>query len=425
MSTASSSYYCAAAGARSARHFTYANEDLSKEKSMRSPMIKVISATLLAAGSLAAGAQTLLTQIPLESFSGDYANMDVAVNSATNRIYVPVQFADYSYASDGFTPSGFTYNYFRLLVINGVTNQVVHNLVGFPADDYYYGIAIDPVRNFIYVEMYAGPGEVGRCTVSVVAGQTEEIVKTIPLPAGDLCGKMVVDPVTGKVYIRASTELDVIESEATGNVESFSLPGVGVFGTIEGLAVSPYVHRLYFTYSKDIYPQTNESLGFFNTFTDQIGQETVIPATIDSYTNPVVNPSTGHIFGTNPDYIASDDFYSDAVTVYESSGNLLANIVLPVNDGSPGLIFGMDVDPKTNLAFVFAESNFFALDVIDGASNTFRSGLNLSPANAYHVYGGSVALNPDTSRVYVPFNASTNPSPNVNGTFYLNVYSEQ
>ena len=47
---------------------------------MHFPVTRFLSAALLAAASLTAGAQTLLTQIPLGSFQGDYAYFDVAVN---------------------------------------------------------------------------------------------------------------------------------------------------------------------------------------------------------------------------------------------------------------------------------------------------------------------------------------------------------
>jgi len=388
------------------------------------PAIKFLSVALLAAALPPAGAQKLLTQIPLDSFSGDYAKADVAVNSATNRIYVPLQFVDGSF----YSPS---YNYFRVLVVNGATNQIVHNLANFPSGSYYQAIAIDPVRNFTYVEtgntpygyeLYDTPF---RCAVSVVDGLGEETVKTISLPAGD-CGTMVVDSVTGKVYIRAASEVDVIESEETGIVDTFSLPAytggfAGEPGT--GLAVSPYAKRLYFTYNTGDFV---EYLGFFDTSDNQISQEMLIPAYIDDTnngTNPVVNPMTGHIFGAT-----DSTSKGNLVSVFDSSGHLLATVVPPLTSTEYDAIVGMDVDPKTNLAFAFAETENYkngaegtALYVVDGASNTLRSSLAASlPPNSLNIIGGKVAVNPDTSRVYVPYN-----DPVVNSHFYLNIYSEQ
>ena len=394
---------------------------------MDSPVTKFLTAALLVAASLAAGAQTLLTQIPLDSFAGVQALVDVAVNSATNRIYVPIEFIDYnSYGT------AFSYNYFRVLVINGATNQVVHNVANFPSGSWYRGVAIDPVRNFTYVEMSNSipAGDVTQCTVSVIDGQTEETVKTISLPPGD-CGKMVVDPVTGKVYIGAPSGLEVIESEATATIETFNVP-VG-FGA---LAVSPYVHRLYFT--RDVSTGTY-NLGFFDTLDDQISKGIITSTSLNaSVAGPVVNPATGHIFGTTGGY-SEGSGESTWVTVFDSSASLLATIIPPISGGTsdyPGsdTVLGMDVDPKTNLAFVFATTDSVtggggatgtALDVIDGASNTVLSeaASNL-PANT-RFYGGQVGVNPDTGRVYVPYNVSPKFNPFVNGTFYLNVYSEQ
>jgi len=400
---------------------------------MRSPMTKSLAAGMLAAASLAAGAQTLLTQIPLASFSGDYSDVDVAVNSATNRIYVPIQFNDFYNGG---------YNYFRVFVIDGATNQIVHKLEDFPGGNFYWGVAIDPVRNFTYVEMgnyLPDEDQFTQCTVSVVDGRTEETVKTISLPAGD-CGKMVVDPVTGKVYVRAHSELDVIESEATGSIKTFSLPTTSVYNDIygNGLAVSPYIHRLYFTYNTNGGPP--EYLGFFDTLDEQITKEMLIDAPIDYYpTNPVINPATGHIFGIYQESDYDTGINNEWGAVYDSSGRPLATINFP-GVKSPILddITGTDVDPKKNLTFVSAftetqssggKDTGTALYVIDGVSNTVSSsttGTVVSPTN--EPQGGKVAVNPDTSKVYVTYCDNmviTNPDSSVDGTFYLNVYSEQ
>jgi len=385
---------------------------------MHFPVTRFLSAALLAAASLTAGAQTLLTQIPLGSFQGDYAYFDVAVNSATNRIYVPIQFADYSNSSQ----TAFSYNYFRVLVVDGATNQIVHNLPNFPSGSLYRGVAVDPVRNFTYVEMSNSvpAGNATQCTVSVIDGQTENTVKTIPLPAGD-CGKMVVDPVTGKVYIGTTGGLKVIESEATGAVES--LPAPVTFGS---LTVSPYVHRLYFVLADE-----SGYLGFFDTIKDQISEEKPISAGLTaSVANPVVNPATGHIFGTEGVYNQSG--FSQNVTVFDSSGSLLATVVPPVPNSDyvyPGTVtfVGMDVDPKTNRTFASASTEInaitgSALYVIDGTKNTVLSSTSVTLPE---VIAGRVAVNPDTSTVYVTANTYVSGGPPWNGALYLNVYSEQ
>ena len=382
------------------------------------PLTKLFTAAMLAAASLAAGAQTLLTQIPLGSFRGDYATVDVAVNSATNRIYVPIEFVDFSgYSTD--------YNYARVLVIDGATNQVVHTLADFPSGSYYWAIAIDPVRNLTYVEMGdAYPGDLfanpSQCTVSAIDGRTEKTINTISLPVYD-CGNMAVDPVTGNVYVRAGFDVDVIESQASGVVDSITLYrfNEAVTGQVGGgLAVSPYLNRLYFT-SYPGFPSP-ESLVFFDTLNEQATQQVSLSADIDDIGNPVVNPATGHLFGTTKQ--------GSLVSVFNSGGSLLATVAPPASSAREDSILGMDVDPKTNLAFVFAETYLpndtpeYVLSEIDGVSNTVRSSTALNLPLAF-VVGGRVAVNPDTSKVYVPYNNSTTIFPG--GQFYLNVYSEQ
>jgi DNA-binding beta-propeller fold protein YncE len=382
---------------------------------------------MLAAASLAAGAQTLLTQIPLPSSANLYTIGDVAVNSATNRIYVPVQISDGT--------NGSLYDYFRVLVINGATNQVVHNLANFPSGSPYLGIAIDPVRNLTYVEMGINSSfETPNCTVSVVDGQTEETVKTIQLPSGD-CGTMAVDPVTGKVYIRAASELDVIASEATGNIETFSLPAVLVGGAF-GLAASPYAHRLYFTYNNE--PQLGaEWLGFFDTLDNEISKEMFIPAGIEDDAHPVVNPETGNIFGTSTTYLVYPiQGYTDSLTVFNSRGSLLATIVPPVSGAFPpylgtASILGLGVDPKANLAFAFAETSSgtagaTVLYKIDGISNTILSSASAALPYGSSLVGGKVAVNPDTGKIYVLYGEIVvNNGSSANQNFQLRIYSEQ
>jgi DNA-binding beta-propeller fold protein YncE len=390
---------------------------------MRSPMIKIISAALLAAASLAAGAQTLLTQIPLGSFSGSGSSVDVAVNSATNRIYVPLEFYDYSKQY----PYPIAYHSFRVLVVNGATNEIVHRLSNFPAGSFYQGIAIDPVRNFTYVLMQGAPGNVFQCEVSVVDGQTEETVKTIQLPTavnGD-CGRIAVDPVTGKVYIRASkfteNELDVIESEASGTVDTFPLPpSIQYTGMV---AISPYAHRLYFNYDSDF---SVENLALFDTAVDQVIKSVKLPSTFTftdfGLSNLVVNRETGNLFGVSD---------SNDLLVFSSSGRLLATTTILHATGQDTTdVVGLDVDPKTNLAFAFAvtygsDCSGTALYVIDGVTNTILSNATAAHPGGSGHYGGSVAVNPDTRRVYVPYSISPSGIYHVDGNFYLNVYSEQ
>jgi hypothetical protein len=395
---------------------------------MQSILTRSLSAALLATAPLAVTAQTLLTHFPIRSDADPLSfvevNSGIAINSATNRIYIPINYWNGTYTD------------FRLLVINGATDKVVRNLASFPANSYYIAIAIDPTLNVTYVEAGDSPNanSSNQCTVSVVDGQTEEIVKTIVLPPND-CGPMAVDPVTGKVYIRAATKLDVVESEATGVIGTYSLPATTgeASGPGSAIAVSPYVHRLYFTASN--LSQTSESLGFFDTLENQISETKAIPFLVDYGGSFVVNRETGNLFGANAIF-NYPNYFDNYVTVFNSAGSLLATITLPtvplsghtnttVEVGGP-----LDVDPKTNRAFVAAYPWYVrgglmaaSLYVIDGASNTVSSNAVVIP-QVMSVTGGSyisgVAVNPDTGKVYVVYYDNAN-----NNTLTVYVYSEQ
>jgi len=380
---------------------------------MHPPLTRFLTAALLAAASLTAGAQRLLTQIPLpsigsptESLEGAIA-IDVAVDSATNRIYVPV-LLDLATSTS-----------FQVLVIDGATNQVVHKLTGFPVatNPFYGSIAIDSVRNFIYVDTF---GLNNTCLVSVIDGRTEKIVKTIE-PPYRVCGKMAVDPITGKVYINQGDALNVIESEASGIVDSYNLPFY--ISNNSEMIISPYVHRLYFGSNSS---QNSELLNFYDTNDNQVTESFTIDPAMDAliYVSPVVNWNTGHLFGST-----SNSYSAYSLTVFNSQGALLANIDLPGSAGE-NLIGGIAVDPKTNRAFVSVFT--YAVDgvpnpeaglyVIDGKTNTILSNSTVTyppSLDDYFDQGGAVGANPDTSKVYLAYYDPTN------GKAYLNVYSEQ
>jgi len=91
--------------------------------------------------------------------------------------------------------------------------------LGVPAGNGYYPekMAVNPNTNFVYVRNQVGEGDMGR--VSVIDGQTNEIVATIDVGrSGSPAGRVVVDEVANRVYVISGDETFSVINGATNEV---------------------------------------------------------------------------------------------------------------------------------------------------------------------------------------------------------------
>jgi len=389
---------------------------------MHFPLTRSLTTALLAAASIGAGAQTLLTQIPLPAPSGLLTDLAyVSADSAYNRVYVAVQ-------AEGPPPEYASATY--LLVYDGASNQLLKT-VTLPVFQTVLPPLIDIVRNLIYI-----PACNTYCSLLVVDRRRDTLVKTIALPQqidGLLSLQAVIDPTTGKVYVSgiqggygyAPVTLAVLESEETGQINVYDIPEA----TGE-LAMSPYAHRIYFpsstqpTYPDMDYPM---QLTFFDTLSNQVTEVVTFSKggtngdlSMYKLLHPVVNTNTGHIFGQYNNYSEYK------IAVLDSTGNVLANMGTGFYSDPQYATGPIVVDPKKNLSFALVGqgNGDFQIAVVDGDTNTIApsSGATLT---AYE-YGipPSFSINPDTSRLYITYvGSATMVSPCE--SYCLYVYSEQ
>ena len=275
-------------------------------------------------------------------------------------------------------------------------------------------MVIDSVRSIIYLQ--------GGCFIRSVNMLTNKIGKSFQLP-GSYCGPLALDSVTGKVYVQETGTLYVIESEAGGTIDTFSLPGFADYD-YSGLVASPYVHRLYIPYYVADSSGVQGYLGFFDTLTNQISKSVTIPADFNGVSDLAVDPNTGHLFATTNYTYTGEEFYSSSVAVYNSAGTLLANVLPTDQYPFRCCAAAIVVDPKSNRAFLSAyDDSEVSVYTMDGASNTVISSVLLGYLDLVFSENGLanlVAVNPDTSRLYVFYGDSEGSIP-----FTLNVYSEQ
>ena len=245
---------------------------------------------------LDAGSGEVLDTIPANAVTA------MAINRSTNKLYVGV-FGR------------------RLITVDGRNNDVIAEVeLGAETNS----ITINPLTNRVYVN------EEGR-GVSVIDGSTDTILSHIEAPAG----KMTVDPTTNRLYVLApttvygTTNLSIFDGSTDELVDQVEI-GVAPFN----VSVDPTKDRIYVSRGIDsgagpgqLMVFDRHSLALLNT----------IPL-IDQITRLGLDASAHILYAAN--------FYTNAVTVFDSSGVILATVAVGAGP------FEVAVDEVRHLAYV-------------------------------------------------------------------------
>jgi YVTN family beta-propeller protein len=265
----------------------------------------------------------------------------VAVNTATNKVYVANQGSN------------------SLTVIDGATNGTATVSVGTQP----VAVAVDEVTNKIFVANF------GSGNVTVVDGATNATTTvTVEAPAD-----VAVNPVTGKVYVTGQSNsvarLTVID-EATLATTTIPLGG----SSASFVAVNPATNRVYAVVN-----------GYSVSVID--GASNSVVATISAAPSflgrMVVNPTTNKVYLTwNPGGLYVIDGATNAATqvAYGDHNQDLA------------------VNPVTNKIYVARGSALFEghVMVVDGASNTVTADVRIGPERSFRI-----AVNPVSNKVVI------------------------
>ncbi|MFB0536347.1 MAG: hypothetical protein ACETWR_15335, partial [Anaerolineae bacterium] len=122
----------------------------------------------------------------------------------------------------------------RVSVIDGQTNEIVATIDVGPSDYPVGRVAVDEVSNRVYVIC-------GDETVSVINGATNEVLMTI-----DKVQDVAVDPAGGIVYVADNSSLRVLDG---GDYHELRRTRLASSGTVDLLAVNPPADRLYLSRS--------------------------------------------------------------------------------------------------------------------------------------------------------------------------------
>lgn len=315
--------------------------------------LKTLTAALLfSSTTFALHAQSVKTQI---NFAQTPAG--IATNSYTNKIYVAAP--SYGGPTDEVT------------VINGATDTIAENIT-IPRGAQLP--VVDLLRNRIFVvgcDSYA-PSFI--CSVTVINGKTNKVIKTSTLfttPGDGILGA-AFDPICNKLYIAngSSFRIDIVDGSSLEVVGDLSTGGLEPFG----ISFNPVNHRLYV-------PFYSNQIQIFDTHTTAL-VGTAITGSQDIAT--AVNVATGNVF------VADSVFGPSTTAALDKNGAVLAEIRVADTPSS------LDVDPVTNKAFVVSTGTP-ALNVIDGKTNTVSATLQGVTANY-------VSVNYVSSKVYLSGN---------------------
>jgi uncharacterized protein (TIGR03437 family) len=356
---------------------------------------------LVLPGTFSVHAQTLTATIGVGASPGG-----IAVNAATNKIYVANPSSNSATIIDGASnstitipiagsnqPAGFAINSTTnkiyvangndnaVSIIDGATNSTTYVIIG---GAFVSSIAVNSTTNKIYVSD-------GRSdSVTVIDGATNS-TSTVALGGGP--GELAINPVTNKIYVvtfgAISGYVTVIDG-ATNSTSTVALNGA----TPGAIAVNPVTNQIYLI----TYGAISGSLKVIDGATNSITASVPIPGV-----NPIsiaVNTVTNKIYVAT--YLINSD--TDIAVI---DGATYSVTTLGVGYAAPGVV----VNPVTNQIFApsVGPDSICRLTVIDGSTNSITT-IEIGMGDS----AGVIAVNPATDNIYVS-NSSQNTVAVING----------
>ncbi len=348
----------------------------------RLPATLALLGTLLAL-SLPARADWITATIPVNSDPSA-----IAVNPATNKIYVSNNYSG------------------TLQVIDGATNAAV-TVPGFSNPQ---GIAVNPVTNRIFVANTNN-------TVTVIDGATNA---TASVPTGSSTYSISVNPATNKAYaVNGSSNTVTVIDGATLDTAI-----VAVGNSPRYAAINPVTNRIY------VPNRSGNSVSVIDGADNSVVTVPVggAPGQI------VVNAATNKIYVTR--------YSNNCVTVIDGATNDTSSVVLSTGPGA------LAVNPATNKIYAACSYRVMVidgatLDTVGIAASQYPSFISANPVTnkIYAAYSGAgasvmvidgatnaasgissgtmtpflraVAINPVTNKIYIAVDRNTGSSYNV------------
>ena len=339
------------------------------------PFVVILVALVVTSRPIAA--QTLI-----DTIMTGHRPVAIAVNQATNRIYVVNQ-QDYTVS-----------------VIDGATDAVVATV---PSGYESYALAVNPVTNLIYVTNFLGND------VTVINGAT---YATQTVPVGSYPAAVAIDTAANKIYVANDFQtgaVTVIDGATNGTRSVAVGKNPSMFG------MNPVTKTLYVTNSQENTVSVIDTATFTVKATVQVGlgptSVVVNPLTNRIYVSSYSDQNVSVIDGaantveatiplgvtplvmalnrvTNLVYVGSVDYNTQTYSVTRISGTQIVGGVIPIQ-GSPKAIV---VNPVTNKIYLTDDDT--RMTMIDGVDNSIHE-LTIG-----YGYAAAMAINLALNRVY-------------------------
>jgi YVTN family beta-propeller protein len=318
------------------------------------PMLSLITFVILLCLDGSVFAQRVVASIPVGIFP-----VGVAVNRLTNRVYVA------NLVGEPISPFMEAPN--TVTVIDGASNRVVGEIV--TGLDFQIGLAVDEVRNVIYVATLDNG-------VDVLDGKTDEVITNIPV-----AGEPVypgINAFTKSVYVSNQIGwLSVLDEKENNIVATIQLGGGPNVSEPEGVAVDPITNRVYVA---DFEPAGSVWV--------VDGRTNTLVATVpvgDSPFGIAVNLLTRRVYVANAG--------ENKISVIEArTNNVIANV--PVA-GNPVHVAVDELRNRIYSCNIGKNGSFSLLSIINGGNNGVLATVPLAGA-----YCGGLALNMFTNLIY-------------------------
>lgn len=317
--------------------------------------IVIIVYSIFSLTSITAGA-SVVGSIPIGEKDEGYSPFDIAINQATNTVYVT-------------SPDSGT-----IAVIEGSTNNLTDTIsVGFRPVE----IAVNPNTNLVYV------GETSTGTISVINGSTNTILGTLKITDDsefDAIGGIAVNEKTNKVYVLANNiradpnyaSLSIIDGLTNQVEQTFKVADIrwdyDVVDRARGIAVNSKTNTIYVTL-------------FFGSLYVIDGSNNMVLTSLavgKAPTEVEVNEETNRV------YIS--DFGSGLLFVLDGLTNRVVDTIWIGHDPQ-----GIAIDTVTNTIYVAGPD----VVTINGSSHQVENRVEIGE------YPNGIALNQNNGLVYV------------------------
>jgi YVTN family beta-propeller protein len=199
---------------------------MKSESWMTKTLTLCLTLFLLLCPDYLAFGQNIVASVPVGIFP-----TGVAVNRLTNRVYVANLVGHHFPVFPIEIPNTVT-------VIDGETNTVVDEIV--TGLDFQIGLAVDEVRNLIYVTTLDNG-------VDVLDGKTDKVIGNIPVSGEP--AYVGINTLKKSVYVsnQFSSSLTIIDEDENDITATVPLGGGSNVSEPEGVAVDPFTNRIYVT----------------------------------------------------------------------------------------------------------------------------------------------------------------------------------